>query len=699
MCGATHLAEAPDVVCSIRQRLADAKRGNDRRALIRPWVNFTPASRKNPTRVSRPLYGYQCTPGSVLTRLCKKAFNELVGAFVSTNQIRHMMDKDRQGIDAIKDRRGGAYHVVPTGAYEAVQDFLSTCPEKERHYTMNTDRVNTDIKVLDPKCTKGYLWSQFVKSDWMKVESISVDYLCVSQSWFSQALRTFSYHRGQYAVDRCEKCTQILESIARITKAQMRAKTPEGRKAKEDSRKLTMRYQSHLTRAKYAIDSEMDARQLALGQPRMIFLPCRPLSRDGTVHLRADMGSNLQTPRIPGGGIVHYCPQSHTVVLWLVDSSRGDKVTAFVWECREGESGPRSMMSVLMYYLERYHSGCKRLVLWADNTGKGTKCWDWLFFMDNLCREKWFESAGLRFYVKGHTFMGGNGPDALHSVLKRNTPEGVTLSTVKDWIRVIKKAGKGKWEVVHFVEKFHRNWNVFLSSMYRKPQGPRSFKIQEWRWFNFGRGPDCSGVDQDHLGEVWARHAHDEKRRFERISIQKQKRGEFDPDTFTMPDIRDEIFDMGPNPLKKTVCEGILKVMPSMDDETANDWSEILKNRLGKTEFDKQYESNFKKSREDDACDSDSGDDSDTRLRKWKAKKQKKDEWYTEHNLRPPGFRADYSGVRRLPPIDQLSKARRAKRKVNEEEKQQYKEEEKRRRKRDSNAMRAMHASIPLSRG
>lgn len=684
-CGASHLMDHPETVRAIRQRLSDSGSNNARRALIRPWVNFAPKS-PNRYKAVRPLYGFQDTPGAVVTRVCKRAFLELVDNFVSPSQIRTMMQKEFRGLDTVKDQRGGAYRMVPPDAYDVVRDFISSCPEKDRHYTMNTDRRNKDIKVLSPECIQSNLWKQFKVLSWMTTHQAALGKLPVSQSWFYQKLRTFSYHRGQYAVDQCHKCTDLLERIDGIRPARLASDSAAGRQARQLKKKWEARKASHLKRAYNAIDVEEAARKICLAQVFQLVLPCRPCSFDGTLHVRTDMGSNLDTPRVPGGGTAHWNSVSYTIVLWFVDSSRGNKVTVFIWESREGEGGPRSMISALMYYLLRWNTGNKRLVVWADNTRKGTKCWAWLHFMDYLCNEGWFESAELRYYVKGHTFMGGTGPDALHSILKRGTPKGTLLTTVKDWIQVAKEAGKsGKWEVVHLVEKLHRNWKMFLLTTLYK-QSPGSFSLDDFAWFGFGKGQNKSGEIVDHLGVVWARHSHSPQRRFQRIKIRRQKWGKFNPDTFIMPDIDDPLYDMGPNPLKKSACAGIIKCMPMMSGNACDIWKDILINRLGRQEYYKQRATAFLN--DDDACSTDSGEDTEERDRKWAEKERKKTQYRLDNNIRLPGYRADYAGVRRMAPVDPVSKERRDKAKKIKEEKDEWKAIEKQRRARDARVAR-----------
>ena len=367
------------------------------------------------------------------------------------------------------------------------------------------------------------------------------------------------------------------------------------------------------------------------------------------------------------------------------------QVTVFMWESREGEGGPRAIQSALMYYLERWNTGCKRIVIWADNTGKGTKNWTWNHFLDYLVKEGWFESVCLKFYVKGHTFMGGNGPDALHSQLKKGTPRDGVISTIKDWIEIAKEVGKDRWTVVHLKEKLHRNWTVYLTtSFWSRPMKKLPFRIDEWVWYNCGTGPDQSGVDTKHPGVVWMRHAHDPSRRVQPVTIRKRKHGSFDPETFRIKDIDDPAFDMGPNPLKKSVCAGIIKCLPLMNLAQQTEWKGILVNRLGKKEYKKQRAQTFEKNNDnDDVCDTDSGDDTDTRNQKWKAKQKRDDTWRLKNGIRLRGYRADYTGVKRLAPVDGLSKERRERQKRNKDERKEYLLNEQRRRRRDAESRRA----------
>jgi hypothetical protein len=136
----------------------------------------------------------------------------------------------------------------------------------------------------------------------------------------------------------------------------------------------------------------------------------------GILHIRLDMGSGCPTPQL-SGGVSHFTSQSKTNFLYIVDANRERRPFVYVWEVREGAAGPAAIASALMHFLIHHNTGRKNLVIWADNTPKGIKSWLWVMLARHLVRTGWFETVELKFYIKGHTYMPGYGPDACHSCL------------------------------------------------------------------------------------------------------------------------------------------------------------------------------------------------------------------------------------------------------------------------------------------
>ena len=364
-CSSTLLSENPDLVCRVRQRLLDANTPNARKALVYHWlisgweVRTSPSGKRSQTApnnhkqlpitpkqrqqmpitpitpntpkqpkatptqttsddsIFRTSYGFQSSNQSVRMALCKSAFLELVVPFVTEGQVRRMIVKQKEGLDPLKDRRGGAFHTVSPGAFEALRDVVSASPRMERHYTLNTDRKNQVKQVLAPECTKKWIWDKF---------SDNASGAC--RRWVERSLNKLDYRRGQYCMDKCSTCTHQLSKMAKITPAQVQADTPAGRKAKEKLEKLEAKHQRHLTRAEEAKLLERAGREEALRQavPNDSELPMLLDSVCGVMHLRLDMGSNVKTPWLSGGGPSHYNTKSYTCTLYIVDSSRGDKV-------------------------------------------------------------------------------------------------------------------------------------------------------------------------------------------------------------------------------------------------------------------------------------------------------------------------------------------------------------------------------------
>jgi hypothetical protein len=198
----------------------------------------------------------------------------------------------------------------------------------ERHYTLNTDRKNKDKQVLAPECTKKWIWDKFSDGAWVKSGQAVENAPGACRRWVERNLNKLNYRRGQYCMDKCDTCTHQLSKMDKIKPAQVKADTPAGRKAKKQFEKLEAKHQRHLTRAEEAKLLERAGRENALRQavPKDSELPMLLDSVCGVMHLRLDMGSNVKTPWLSGGGPSHYNIKSHTCTLYIVDSSRGDKV-------------------------------------------------------------------------------------------------------------------------------------------------------------------------------------------------------------------------------------------------------------------------------------------------------------------------------------------------------------------------------------
>ena len=307
--------------------------------------------------------------------------------------------------------------------------------------------------------------------------------------------------------------------------------------------------------------------------------------------------------------------------------------------------------------------------MWCDNTGKGTKNWMMLWFFSYLCtsahgHEKYFESADLCFFFKGHTFMTGTGPDACHNMFKmakKQTKKNKDMITVEDWLAVARVANSGSFEVVHLKTGLHFDWEKFLSLAYKEPKKPRNYILREFHWFHF-----------ENPGEVIARHRHSPERRFTRMEIAKSKWGKYDPTTFTWPAIQDFVLDAPL--LSMTTCVGIIKSMVMMDLDAIETWKTILVDQIGQEEYDRQSAA-MELDEQDSDCSTDSADDSDERVRKRSIKMADAAALKKKRGIRPRGYREDYAGDKDIAPVDKVSKARRRRQQSKQKEKQQAKRE------------------------
>jgi hypothetical protein len=375
--------------------------------------------------------------------------------------------------------------------------------------------------------------------------------------------------------------------------------------------KLLKKYDNHLDRAQHAMDTEKVDRATAkkVLVPSGTQLPRRKCSVDGVMEIRLDMGSTQPTPKL-GGGVSHFNSQASTNSLYVVCASREPQCFAFYWESREGAGGPENIISAFVHFLENYNTGCTKLVIWADNTTKGTKSWVWLHLAQHLVRTGWFKSVDLKFYVKGHTYMPGYGPDACHNTFLKAAGQGDKCH-VHDYLDAARTVRNGGWVVVHLKAAMHRAFRPFLAQWYKKG-GTAAFDIREFQWFNVGEGEDRHGKTVCHDREIWARHSHMPERFYYVISVDKIRNLAKNPSL----DWHDPQWWKQPKPLKMNAYIGIVKSMEVMDTRTREFWTVVLKRMFGSLSLKRQLFKAKNIDEDDDAISSNTDDDLEERIRK-----------------------------------------------------------------------------------
>ena len=339
------------------------------------------------------------------------------------------------------------------------------------------------------------------------------------------------------------------------------------------------RYDRHLARAQHARDEEMRDRELAQKVPIPTSFPVTPCSVDGILHVRLDMGSGAMTPQV-GGGVSHFNSKTKTNSLYIVDASREGRCFAYFWEVRKGGAGPAAIASALMHFLLNHNTGRKNLIIWADNTQKGMKCWMMMKLARHLVRTGWFKTVQVKFYIMGHTYMPGYGPDACHNMFLKQAGDS-DKAHVHHWLMSAKAVRQGAWEVVHLKAALHRNFNAFLQQWYTKPMN-NAFNLQEFHSISVGRSEDRTGKLVDHNCVLWGRHSHYNRRFIYEFSVDKVSQPSpgsvswdvFDPQWWTPPE-----------PLKKNVFVGLVRSMPVMDARTKTFWVAVLTKMFGHEAF------------------------------------------------------------------------------------------------------------------
>jgi hypothetical protein len=584
--------------------------------------------------VFKAAYHFQQSKREAHQPVCHKVFVSLLAGILSESRIRRLSTRAKAGHAPTVDRRGGAHNVIADDVIENVHAHVCNQTILVRHYS-NTPRFSADMDktVLGPECRYAFLYDTFIKvtqpAVWAAqthLRSPRADVVPVVRptklrrndpgvpaigiTRFTKELRTLNYRRGAYVVDRCARCTVLWSKIDAMSPTQLLRKDNIGKRLRKQKRRLLEKYVHHLDRAEHAKQAEKHdrwrAQKLHVAPDAQVPLP--KCSVEGVMHIRTDQGSGQPTPKL-GGGPSHFLSQSTTNSLYIVCASREKQCFAFYWETREGKSGPTNLASAFMYFLEHYNLGRTHLIIWADNTPKGTKNWVWLKLARWLVREGWFKTVDLKFYIAGHTYMPGFGPDACHNTFLKAAGKGDKCH-VHDYLDAARTVRNGGWVVVHLKASMHFNIRAFLNQWYK--QGPsKAFNMLEFHWYNVGEGEDREGNWAHHDG-IWARHSHYPKRFFFKINVDKTAR-------YVSQDLclewNDRRWWVAPPKLKKNAFTGIVKSMCVMDARTRKFWMVVFERMFGSRVLEKALFQALRIDDEDEANSSDTDETFEQRVR------------------------------------------------------------------------------------
>ena len=263
---------------------------------------------------------------------------------------------------------------------------------------------------------------------------------------------------------------------------------------------------------------------------RWLRCTCKFRSREGFIHLQVDKGSRLGVPMI-GVSTLWYKSRSAILVEHITDYSRikSERRFAYMWEESMAAGGMNNMISVHFHYVCTHQSGRKGISMWVDNNLHEFKNWGLVFYMLWLVQVvgmfDWFE---IKYYEKGHSAMGGFGPDSTHAKITTLGRLTDIKAVPEDWLEIARTCAAGEITVEDFGEGKHIAWDVFLGQFYavrtktkrvprpadaRKPDGSEyKEKYSEHRWLvdTSGNKIDlrdyrCMRVDRTrHLGVVQA---------------------------------------------------------------------------------------------------------------------------------------------------------------------------------------------------
>ena len=424
----------------------------------------------------------------------------------------------------------------------------------------------------------------------------------VSPSTLIKWLGELDVSRGKPAVDLCDRCT------------------------KYDNVMLTGTTEEKINQAlTYKLDH--------LRLQHMGRLCCRNLIEHATAaHItdridvfQSDLGSHIGIPR-GNHNSAYYLPQTHTKVWWLTTfalDSKGNPF-AYIWPAFQNGQGRNEISSTYMFYLE--HQSPSRpmkgkqpgsIASFSDRCGGQELNWTFLslnmYVVEIL---QWYRAINQYFFVSGHSYMGGRGPDAIHSQLKRHIQDKPT----ETFEQIVEYANEVKGvEVKVMKSEDFRNYHKFLEQYYTPPRdntdtnGTRGknvdvngmpTKLSYFTWFNYGVG-DLYHKDSDkvvrykHHGEVWCRRTFDVKETPVPIVLRRKN-----PKANPKP-LSDPVFDMDFHGMKETTLVKILKQKPFMAPKSHESWKRVAElHGWDEAEIKKKMQSKAENKMGDEGADS-----------------------------------------------------------------------------------------------
>jgi len=550
-----------------------------------------------------------CEPGPTirgrrerLLDVCTNMFLQVLDGVMGRRALSRLIQCKASGTSIFVQPRGGANHTLDPSVVAKLYDFVNSRPRLVKHYALVWRAKQIGV-TLEPEWLPEKLYTEFleqhdpeycqhlkrVQAGEPSTSSRKQPLLSLSQC--RKMLKQLNYRVGKTTVDKCSTCYEhyLFEEVGQLTAAT--------RKQKVAAKEHTKQREVHLMEAEVARELERRERTVSVDAVQKVGLldPQHPrefCSVDGIEHMQVDKGSRVPLP-VTGTGAAWYLSRSSVIPEIFCSTARGRKSTVFMWENSEAGAGQNEMISCFYCFLMTMRSGFKRLTLWADNCFHEFKHWLLCWFLDWMCARGRRRGVDVKYYEKGHSFMGGFGPDSTHSkIVNRGKKPRHRKQTLNDWLQIAADshgAATAGIDVIDFRNKNHRDWESFLKQRYTKYRNQNlikdkdgnliKFDLRKCKYLNIYEGYDENGVLTKHPGELWARYSLDKFAKIYRIPLLRTRQPA-PIDDLTDEKLLDSRYDVDFHALTDTQLDGIAGVWKSLDHDVRPYWKEIFLRQL-----------------------------------------------------------------------------------------------------------------------
>lgn len=493
--------------------------------------------------MARPQCQYHIL-ASVPMRVCLNMFLSVVAGLLTPAAVKAVRGGMRHGRNMQAMPRGGANNVKDSAILSLLFEFVAGLPQELRHYAL-TAKVNRKKMVLRRGWLRSKIYWSFCKLHdplyYAECRMLRQWKMCgyVVPPTFERrkprigVTRAYTYMRSldmRIAKDHKDDCgacfeydlyikqgedsnataaTRLRAGLAKASKAEHMRRADAACYLQAAEQDLCLRQ----TVAERKLEAERKLAPLVCKCGKVPFeCACRFMTRAGYELMQQDKGAKLRLPDMPGIGVLFYFSHINMIFEHITAYSQRQKGqrTAYAWDELVATSGVNNMISVNYHYLCHHPSGRQGLVLWCDNCFKELKNWTVVAYCVYLVYiKKMFKWVVIRWYEKGHSKMGGMGPDSTQAKITLAGKDKIKV-VARDYREIAAKAAAGQIEVVDCTTDMFRNWKVFLGQFFSMRQSRpnketgearhnvdsegRRVDLRDFRWFR---------VDSDeHVGWV-----------------------------------------------------------------------------------------------------------------------------------------------------------------------------------------------------